>query len=126
MKAKKEPSKINLNCYDNCLNHKNHSDCCCKPQWLLPSLGLFIGASVGGAMATFSDPFVLLRECRGNCLAFDEHFEEWKAALTMVVSGCVFHVPSSLCYLLIYCIVKRHQREQVRARALFLARTRDS
>lgn len=100
------------------MERKKHSDCCCKPQLLLPSLGLFIGAAVGGAMAAFSDPFVLLRECRGNCLGPDEKFEEWKAALTMVVSGCVFHVPSSMCYLFIFCIVKRHQREQVSLSAL--------
>ena len=63
--------------------------------------------------AIFSDSFVLLRDCRGHCLNPDVTFEEWKTAVAMLVSACTFHVPSSLCYLFIYFIVKRHQRDQV-------------
>ena len=71
------------------------------------------GLCVGVSMTVFSDSFVLLRDCRGNCIDPNKHFDEWKAALAMIVTACTFHIPSSLCYLCIYCIVKKHQREQV-------------
>ena len=84
-----------------------------RPQTTLPLTGIFVGSSIGVFTAIFSDSFVLLRDCRGNCIDPDVKFEEWKTALAMLVSACTFHVPSSLCYLFIYFIVKRHQRDQV-------------
>ena len=84
-----------------------------RPQTTLPLAGIFVGSSIGVFTAIFSDSFVLLRDCRGNCIDPDVKFEEWKTALAMLVSACTFHVPSSLCYLFIYFIVKRHQRDQV-------------
>ena len=84
-----------------------------RPQTTLPLTGMFIGGSIGVFTAIFCDSFVLLRDCRGNCMDPDVKFEEWKAAVAMLVSACTFHVPSSLCYLFIYFIVKRHQRDQV-------------
>ena len=32
-------------------------------------------------MTVFSDSFVLLRDCRGNCIDPMKKFDEWKAAL---------------------------------------------
>lgn len=86
----------------------------CTPSIVLPSLGVILGLLVGISMTIFSDSFVLLRDCRGDCIDPLIEFDEWKAALVMVASTCIFHVPSSLCYLFIYCIVKKHQRAQVR------------
>lgn len=84
-----------------------------KLSKFLPWIGIFLGCLVGLFMTIFSDSFVLLRDCRGNCLGSQVEFAEWKSPLVMLVSTCVFHIPSSLCYLLIYCIVKRHLRQQV-------------
>ena len=99
---------------------RNHFNLSCaaapdtfRPQTTLPLTGIFVGSSIGVFTAIFSDSFVLLRDCRGNCIDPDVKFEEWKTALAMLVSACTFHVPSSLCYLFIYFIVKRHQRDQV-------------
>ena len=36
---------------------------------------------VGILMTLFSDSFVLLRDCRGNCMDSTKKFDEWKAAL---------------------------------------------
>ena len=53
----------------------------CVPQNILPCLGLCIGTCVGIFMTIFSDSFVLLRDCRGNCIDPMKKFDEWKAAL---------------------------------------------
>ena len=53
----------------------------CLPQRSLPILGLLIGSFVGIVMTIFSDSFVLLRDCRGNCIDSTKKFDEWKAAL---------------------------------------------
>lgn len=60
-----------------------------------------------------TDSFILLRACQGGCLDDAYYFKEWKAGLTMFMSGLIFHVPSSICYFLIYYIVKKHQKAQV-------------
>ena len=86
----------------------------CQPSRVLPFLGLFLGTTLGVLMTLFSDSFILLRDCRGNCQDPQVKYDEWKAALAMLISTCTFHIPSSLCYLAIYCTVKKHQRDQVR------------
>ena len=53
----------------------------CLPQRSLPILGILIGSFVGIVMTIFSDSFVLLRDCRGNCMDSTKKFDEWKAAL---------------------------------------------
>ena len=57
----------------------------CLPQRSLPVFGLLIGTLVGTVMTMFSDSFVLLRDCRGNCMDPTKTFDEWKAALGLFI-----------------------------------------
>jgi uncharacterized membrane protein YjjB (DUF3815 family) len=67
---------------------------------------------------------VLVRECRGLC--DDYSGAEWIAAVTMIIPAMLFHVPSGICYTVIYFIVRRHQKVRERGRETFIASKPDT
>ncbi len=77
---------------------------------LLPAVGVFLGVATAIGNLFVIEPFVIYRECRGGCDTMaSTQAEPWWPAAYLAVVICVYHVPSGLCYVLIYLIIRRRQ-----------------
>lgn len=77
------------------------------PHRVLPFIALCLGLITSLFNAIWAEPFVLYRVCRGMCDDFDVNQDNWAAAFLIVVA-LLYHVPSGVCYVLIYCFLKIH------------------
>ncbi|XP_059081983.1 uncharacterized protein LOC131879641 isoform X2 [Tigriopus californicus] len=79
-------------------------------QKILPLVACSLGTTTGILMVTWTKSFVLFRECRGSCDNYNEESDHWAAAFQIAVAF-IYHIPSGICYAIIYCFIKRHQRQ---------------
>lgn len=100
----------------------------CKSSVMLPTIGIVLGLITGIGLSLHSTPFLMFRFCRGSCdiMVGEEDVIEGnggdgggspKIVMILLIPSLLFHLPSSLCYLIIYCVVKKHQ---VRMMAMFI------
>ncbi len=74
----------------------------------LPLIGLTVGAATGIVNGIWADPIIIFRDCRGLCDAYDPTKTYWSITF-MMVFVCVYQIPSCVCYLVMYCFLKRQQ-----------------